>query len=50
MAKPMTVSEMASLGGIAGSARLTPEQRTERARNAAKARWKKAGKKAKKQK
>jgi hypothetical protein len=38
---PMTVTEMALLGGIARTAKLTPAQRSESARRAVKARWKK---------
>ena len=37
--KPMTVSEMARLGGKATAKKLTAEQRKESARKAAKARW-----------
>jgi hypothetical protein len=37
--KPLTVSEMARLGGQATAKKLTPKQRRESARKAAKARW-----------
>lgn len=37
--KHMTVAELASLGGKARSAKLTPERRKEIARNAARKRW-----------
>lgn len=36
---PQTVADIASLGGKASAARLTPEERSERARLAAEARW-----------
>jgi hypothetical protein len=37
--RPMTVKEMARLGGKATAKKLTPERRKESARKAAKARW-----------
>jgi hypothetical protein len=37
--KPLTVSEMARLGGQARARKLTAEQRKESARNAVNARW-----------
>jgi hypothetical protein len=37
--KPLTVSEMARLGGQATAKKLTPEQRHESAKKAANARW-----------
>lgn len=37
--RPMTVREMAQLGGKATAEKLTPEQRKESARKAARARW-----------
>jgi hypothetical protein len=37
--KPMTITEMARMGGKATAKKLTPEQRKESARKAAKARW-----------
>ena len=39
------ITKMASLGGIARSKSLTPDQRSEIARAAVEARWSKAGKK-----
>ncbi len=42
--KPMTVAELASLGGKARAAALTPERRREIAVAAIKARWAKHGK------
>lgn len=40
--KGPTCAEAGSLGGRIASAKLTPEQRKERARNAVNARWAKA--------
>jgi hypothetical protein len=37
--KPRTIKEMAAMGGRATAEKLTPEQRRESARMAAKARW-----------
>jgi len=37
--KPMTVSEMARMGGKATAKKLTPKERSDSARKAAKARW-----------
>jgi len=37
--KPMTIAEMARMGGRATAKKLTKEQRKESARKAAKARW-----------
>jgi hypothetical protein len=41
--KPLTVTEMARMGGEATAKKLTPEQRKESARKAARARWAKVG-------
>lgn len=43
----MDVREMARLGGKASAAKLTAEQRSQKARKAARARWRKRRKKPK---
>lgn len=42
--EPLTPAEMGAKGGKARAQRMTPEERSERARRAVEARWKKAGK------
>jgi len=39
--RPMTITEVARMGGKATARKLTPKQRKESARKAARARWKK---------
>lgn len=48
--QPMTITQVASLGGRAAAANATPEERSARARAAAIARWKKYRRAAKKAK
>lgn len=43
--KPMTITEFAAMGGRAAAAKMTKEQRSARAKKAAKARWKRYAKK-----